>query len=41
MTTLTTTPLAPLLDRLFEEADASEAELETAAAALSDEERPA
>ena len=38
MTTLTTTPLAPLLDRLFEEADASEAELETAAAALSDEE---
>jgi predicted O-methyltransferase YrrM len=38
MTTLTTTPLAPLLDRLFEEADASEAELETAAAALSGEE---
>jgi predicted O-methyltransferase YrrM len=38
MTTLTTTPLAPLLDRLFEEAEASEAELETAAAALSDEE---
>jgi predicted O-methyltransferase YrrM len=38
MNTLTTTPLAPLLDRLFEEADASEAELETAAAALSDEE---
>src|SRR6202034_41797 len=38
MATLTTTPLAPLLDRLFEEADASEAELETAAAALSDEE---
>src|ERR1700733_15399181 len=38
MTTLTTTPLAPLLDRLFEEADASEAELETAAAALSYEE---
>ena len=39
MTTLTTTPLAPLLERLFEEADASEAELETAAADLSDEER--
>jgi predicted O-methyltransferase YrrM len=38
MTTLTTTPLAPLLERLFEEADASEAELETAAAGLSDEE---
>src|ERR1700691_4838198 len=39
MNTLTTTPLAPLLERLFEEADASEAELETAAADLSDEER--
>jgi predicted O-methyltransferase YrrM len=39
MTTLTTTPLAPLLERLFEEADASEAEIETAAADLSDEER--
>ena len=39
MTTLTTTPLAPLLERLFEEADASQAELETAAADLSDEER--
>ena len=39
MTTLTTTPLAPLLKRLFEEADASQAELETAAADLSDEER--
>jgi predicted O-methyltransferase YrrM len=38
MTTLTTTPLAPLLERLFEEADASQAELETAAADLSDEE---
>jgi len=38
MTTLTTTPLAPLLDHLFEEAEASEAELETAAATLSDEE---
>src|SRR3984957_20855919 len=38
MTTLTTTPLAPLLKRLFEEADATEAELETAAAGLSDEE---
>ncbi|MGA2999085.1 O-methyltransferase [Bradyrhizobium sp.] len=39
MTTLTTTPLAPLLKRLFEEADASQAELETAAADLADEER--
>ena len=39
MTTLTTPPLAPLLKRLFEEADASQAELETAAADLSDEER--
>src|ERR1700691_6683804 len=39
MNTLTTTPLAPLLERLFEEADASQAELETAAADLSDEER--
>ena len=39
MTTLTTTPLAPLLERLFEEADASQAELETAAADLSDGER--
>jgi predicted O-methyltransferase YrrM len=38
MTTLTTTPLAPLLERLFEEADASEAELETAAAAIADDE---
>src|SRR6202000_1416054 len=38
MTTLTTAPLAPLLARLFKEADRSEAELETAAAALSDEE---
>lgn len=39
MTTLTTTPLAPLLDRLFEEAAASETELETALAELSDEEQ--
>jgi predicted O-methyltransferase YrrM len=39
MTTLTTAPLAPLLERLFEEADASEAEIEAAAADLSDEER--
>jgi predicted O-methyltransferase YrrM len=39
MTTLTTAPLAPLLDRLFEEADASEVEVEAAAAALSTEER--
>src|SRR5580704_14418756 len=39
MTTLTTTPLAPLLERLFEEADAAQAELEPAAADLSDEER--
>src|SRR5271163_3710782 len=39
MTTLTTTPLAPLLERLFEEADASQAELETAAADLSDDEQ--
>jgi predicted O-methyltransferase YrrM len=39
MTTLTTAPLAPLLDRLFEESDASEAEIETAIADLSDEEQ--
>ena len=39
MTTLTTAPLAPLLDRLFEEADASEVEVEAAAASLSTEER--
>ena len=28
MTTLTTAPVAPLLDRLFEEADATSAELD-------------
>jgi predicted O-methyltransferase YrrM len=39
MATLTSAPLAPLLDRLFEEAEASEAEVEAAAAALSREER--
>jgi predicted O-methyltransferase YrrM len=38
MTTLTTTPLAPLLDRLFEEAEASSPALSSAAAALSREE---
>jgi predicted O-methyltransferase YrrM len=35
MTTLTTTPLAPLLDRLFDEADAAAAETEAAVADLS------
>ncbi|SHN86277.1 O-methyltransferase [Bradyrhizobium erythrophlei] len=35
MTTLTTAPLAPLLRRLFQEARASEAELEAATATLS------
>ncbi|MEH2502301.1 putative O-methyltransferase YrrM [Bradyrhizobium sp. AZCC 1578] len=39
MTTLTTTPLAPLLDRLFEEADAASAETEAAVADLSHEAR--
>ena len=39
MTTLTSAPLAPLLDRLFEQAEASEAELEAAAAGLSEHER--
>ena len=39
MTTLTMTPLAPLLDRLFDEADAASAETEAAVAALSDEAR--
>jgi predicted O-methyltransferase YrrM len=39
MTTLTTIPLAPLLDRLFEEAEASEAEIEAAVAELSGEEQ--
>jgi len=38
-TTLTTTPLAPLLDRLFDEADAASAEIEAAVADLSDEAR--
>ena len=36
MTTLTTAPLAPLLRRLFQEARASEAELEAATATLSE-----
>ena len=39
MTTLTTAPLAPLLDRLFEEADATSAEIDSAVADLSDEEQ--
>ena len=39
MTTLTTTPLAPLLDRLFDEADAASAETEAAVADLSAEAR--
>jgi predicted O-methyltransferase YrrM len=39
MTTLTTTPLAPLLDRLFEEADAASAETDSAVADLSPEDR--
>ena len=39
MTTLTTTPLAPLLDRLFDEADAAAAETEAAVADLSDDVR--
>jgi predicted O-methyltransferase YrrM len=39
MTTLTTPPLAPLLDRLFEEADALSAETDAAVADLSHEER--
>ncbi|NOJ49090.1 O-methyltransferase [Bradyrhizobium archetypum] len=39
MTTLTTTPLAPLLDRLFEEAHAASAETEAAVADLSHEAR--
>ena len=38
MTTLTTFPLAPLLDRLFSEADAAEAETAADVADLSDEE---
>jgi predicted O-methyltransferase YrrM len=39
MTTLTTAPLAPLLDRLFKEADSALAETDAAVADLSDEER--
>ena len=39
MTTLTTTPLALLLDRLFDEADAALAETEAAVADLSDDAR--
>src|SRR3954469_20998913 len=39
MNTLTTSPLAPLLDRLFDEADAALAETEAAVADLSDEAR--
>src|SRR4051812_9983151 len=39
MTTLTTSPTAPLLDRLFDEADAALAETEAAVADLSDEAR--
>jgi predicted O-methyltransferase YrrM len=39
MTTLTTAPLAPLLNRLFEEADAAEPDIEAAFADLSDEEQ--
>ncbi|WFU19753.1 class I SAM-dependent methyltransferase [Bradyrhizobium sp. CB3481] len=39
MTTLTTSPLKPLLDRLFEEADAASAETEAAVADLSDDAR--
>ena len=39
MTTLTAAPLAPLLERLFEEADAALPALRSAAARLSPEER--
>ncbi|WGD48872.1 O-methyltransferase [Bradyrhizobium sp. CB1650] len=39
MTTLTTTPLAPLLDRLFGQAEEAEAATEAAVADLSDAER--
>ena len=39
MTTLTTTPLEPLLDRLFAEAAAASAETEALVAGLSDEEQ--
>ena len=41
MTTLTTAPLAPLLDRLFKEADAVSPETNSAVADLSAEERAA
>ena len=41
MTTLATTPLAPLLERLFDEADVAEAETEAALADLSDDETAA
>ena len=39
MTTLTGAPLAPLLDRLFAEADEAAAETDSAVADLSDEEK--
>jgi predicted O-methyltransferase YrrM len=39
MTTLTAAPLAPLLDRLFADADAAEPEIDAAFADLSDEEQ--
>jgi predicted O-methyltransferase YrrM len=39
MTTLAEAPLAPLLSRLFEQADAAESETDAAVADLSDEER--
>jgi glutathione S-transferase len=39
MTTLTTAPLAPLLERLFAEADEASAETDAAVADLSDDER--
>jgi len=39
MTTLTTAPLSPLLDRLFDEADAAEVATSAAVADLSDEQR--
>jgi len=39
MTTLTTTPLAPLLDRLFAEAEEAKAGIDAAVADLSDEEQ--
>jgi predicted O-methyltransferase YrrM len=39
MTTLTTAPLKPLLDRLFEQADAAQTETIAAVAGISDQER--